>query len=220
MDISFHSDVCPRIIIRSFMSEGEIVSYNKSFSQMLSLAYPGTYNHNQKENLDTSFKSRMEFHFRHFKNHPEIQNMEKIWWQNFWQKELQQYFHECGGIFSYINLFNGGSLIGAFYEVQGLYQEHADEALVSAIFFHQDEKDFKGGELILTSSNAWTDEVGLPKKTVTVPYEKNSVVIFPSKYKHRVAPITEGERQSTQCFLYYSETEPNTRMAKMRLLSR
>lgn len=227
MKFKYLTDVCPRIVITSFLEEEELTQYNQAFLAMFKDSQSGTFHKNLQEMYDSSFKARSEFYFRNYKNE-QIQTMEKIWWNSFWKKELRVYFHEVGGIFSYINLFNGMSLLGSFYGEGDFYKEHADSSLVTAIFFHQDDKSFEGGELVLSSENEWSSENKIPKISVKIPYQKNTLVIFPSRYSHAVEAVTRsfkegplGMRLSTQCFMYFDENNnEDTLSQKMKLLNK
>lgn len=228
MKFKYLTDICPRIVITSFLEEEALTQYNQAFLEMFKDSVKGTYHKNLQEIHDPSFKARSEFYFRDFKN-TQIQTMERIWWDAFWKKELREQFHNTGGIFSYINLFNGMSLLGSFYGEGNFYKEHADSSLVTAIFFHQEDKSFEGGELVLSSENEWSSENKIPKQSVKIPYERNTLIIFPSRYHHGVEAVTKslkegplGMRLSTQCFMYFDENNNNEGQIfhKMKLLNK
>lgn len=84
------------------------------------------------------------------------------------------------------------------YEQTGHYSFHIDHGrttprTLSAIYFVND--DFKGGELIFSDPSYEIE--------ITIPPEKNSLVIWPSNflYPHKVNAVTEGVRYTVVSWL-------------------
>jgi Rps23 Pro-64 3,4-dihydroxylase Tpa1-like proline 4-hydroxylase len=82
--------------------------------------------------------------------------------------------------FKYIESINQDSTLVSYYKKGDYYKSHADEGLITAIYYTWKEpKSFEGGEIYFGDFK--------------VPITNNCLLIFPSCVNHSVNEVTEGE---------------------------
>ena len=82
--------------------------------------------------------------------------------------------------FKYIDKTNIDTTLVSYYQKGDYYKDHEDMSIVTAIYYVWEEpKGFEGGDIIIDGE--------------TVNIKNNSMLFFPSKMKHKVTEITEGQ---------------------------
>jgi hypothetical protein len=200
-------DTCHRIIIDDFMPEDQLVVFNKQFCSLYEESVPGVVvKPGAGVVVDTNIKSRMEFNVYDLSKELGL-DLHSIWNNCLWREELRSFYAQCGGIFSYMNVTSYDYLLGAFYSEGDFYKPHPDLSILTAVFFHQDENNFEGGNFYLGSGTEWNKN---DLRYVKIEYKKNRLLIFPSRFMHYAEPVTkskkdgiDGMRLCTQNFLSF-----------------
>ena len=107
--------------------------------------------------------------------------------------EIKYELKKLHWFFGYIENTNHDSTLVSYYKKGDYYKEHTDESIITAIYYTWKEpKNFKGGDLYIEEQ--------------LVPITNNCLLLFPSRLKHRVSEITEGEgRWAITQFISFKE---------------
>jgi Rps23 Pro-64 3,4-dihydroxylase Tpa1-like proline 4-hydroxylase len=210
MKKKFYKDHCHRIIVDDFMSEDDLIQFNKEFYSMYQYSEDGPYRLSTGLVVDKTFKSRKEFDIHQATNNLNL-SLSHIWMKYLWSDEMRSFYHKCGGIFPYMNVSSYDHLLGAFYSEGDFYKPHVDLFILTAVFFHQDNTNFIGGDFFLGSS---VDKEDPELKFLRIPYVKNRLIIFPSRYAHYAGRVeksflegVDGMRLCTQNFIDFRHHE-------------
>ena len=92
-----------------------------------------------------------------------------------------------------LNHCNCDGTLFSYYEDERYYKEHEDTARLTQLFYtYKEPKKFKGGQLVFTDFD-YSQEI-----------ENNTLVVFPSWFKHEVKPVlveekTPNEQDKLEC---------------------
>lgn len=102
--------------------------------------------------------------------------------ENFTKQEVFDKIVGFNSMYRILFHMNRRSHLVSYYENAGYYSKHVDASAFTILsYFHKEPKQFKGGDIILHSSNF--------DKKVTIETRNNRVVILPSCTVHEVTPI-------------------------------
>lgn len=210
MKITYIQEHCQHILVDGFMPSEDLETFNREFYQMYAHSGPGPYKKPDGLVVDTTIKARREFSI-HDATVEHGLNLSHIWRKYLWSDLMKQAYVDCGGIFPYMNVSSYDYLLGAFYGPGDFYKPHNDLFILTAVFFHQDEENFLGGDFFLGNR---VDKKAQDISFIRIPYVKNRLVIFPSRYTHYVEPVEkslkpgiDGLRLCTQDFIDFNNTE-------------
>lgn len=205
MKPTYHDPLVPHILIEDFLSPDDLKVFNEDFYKMYPFASAGSIVRDGERGIvDKSFKARKEFEIYPQTDEHKLR-IPQIWHRNLWSDELRRFYANQSGLFAYMNVTSSDMLLGAFYGEGDFYQTHADLSIFTAVFFHQNEANFDGGDFMLGTVTEWNRGEAI---FVRIPYKCNKLLIFPSRFIHHAEPVTksnvsglDGLRLCTQNFL-------------------
>lgn len=204
MKVKISREHCDHIIIDGWMQEEDLRIFNSEFISLYDHSQDGVFRRDGQYHIDRTFKARREFPMHDATSQLGLQ-LSHIWNRYLWSDLMRKLYTDAGGIFPYMNFSNHDFLLGAFYGPGDFYKAHRDSYLITAVFFHQNETNFVGGDFFLGNK---TDLKDPELSYIHIPYKKNRLVIFPSRYIHYVSPVeqslrpgVEGMRLCTQDFI-------------------
>ena len=124
-------------------------------------------------------ENRGVFLDEHYKNNREESSILKLN-RKIFTPEIKYELKKLHWFFGYIDDTNQDSTLVSYYKKGDYYKEHTDDSIITAIYYTWKEpKNFEGGDLYIEGQ--------------LVPIKNNSLLLFPSRLKHKVSEITEGE---------------------------
>jgi Rps23 Pro-64 3,4-dihydroxylase Tpa1-like proline 4-hydroxylase len=182
MNYKIYRDPFTFIVIENWSEHPE--RYYSNTVELIPLMKPSVVYGSNTQVLNTKYKSS---HNLWLYNTPEGNKLAKEFEKDLWTAEFKQILFETkDSLFQSACYTDSSQVLLSRYEEDDHYAWHRDynDTITINYLIGKEPLGFKGGDFIFGS---WDDED--PQHTIT--FKPNTLMVFPSRIKHRVTPVTD-----------------------------